>query len=142
MSSTPIVPTFVEFFNNLKEGKLLGLKCNDCGTITCPPKNCCNNCGSRNLERTFLSGRGVIKTYTVTYVAPAGYEKEAPYVVALVELEEGPWIVGRLDIDPKVAEEKDLIGKRVSIFAKELPTEPFYPDKTRRIVPYFKIMEE
>jgi len=135
------IPTFVEFFNNLKEGKLLGLKCSDCGAITCPPKNSCNKCGSRNLERVFLSGKGTIKTYTVTYVAPVGYEKEAPYTVALVELEEGPWIVGRLDVDPKIAEEKDLIGKRVSIFAKELPSEPFYPDKTRRIVPYFKIEE-
>jgi len=135
------IPTFAEFFNNLKEGKLLGLKCNDCGAITCPPKNSCNKCGSRNLERVFLSGRGAIKTYTVTYVAPTGYEKEAPYVVALVELEEGPWIAGRLDVDPKIAEEKDLIGKRVSVFAKELPTEPFYPDKARRIVPYFKVEE-
>jgi len=50
------IPTFVELFNNLKEGKLLGLKCNDCGTIACLPKNSCNNCGGRNLERTFLSG--------------------------------------------------------------------------------------
>ena len=44
------IPTFVEFFNNLKEGKLLGLKCNDCGTITCLPKNSCNNCGGKPRE--------------------------------------------------------------------------------------------
>ncbi|MCX8172791.1 MAG: Zn-ribbon domain-containing OB-fold protein [Archaeoglobaceae archaeon] len=130
---------FVEFFNNLKEGKLLGVKCKNCGTITCPPKNTCNQCSSRNLEKVFLSGRGFVKSYTVTYIAPLGYEKETPYTVALVELEEGPWIIGRLDVDPKIAESVDLIGKKVSIYAKEMPSEMFYPDKNRRIVPFFRM---
>lgn len=130
---------FAEFFSNLKEGKLIGLKCRDCGTITCPPKNSCNKCSSRRLERVLLSGKGVIKSYTVTYIAPMGYEKEVPYVVALVELDEGPWIAGRLDVEPRVAESEDLIGRRVSIFAREMPSEMFYPDKIRRIVPYFKV---
>ncbi|MEM0314709.1 MAG: zinc ribbon domain-containing protein, partial [Archaeoglobaceae archaeon] len=59
---------FVEFFNALLEGKLLGMKCKDCGAYTCPPKHTCNNCSSRNLEKVVLSGKGVVKTYTVTYV--------------------------------------------------------------------------
>lgn len=130
---------FAEFFSNLKEGKLLGLKCGECRAITCPPKNTCNNCGSRNLERVFLSGKGVVKSYTVTYIAPMGYDKEAPYTVALVELEEGPWIVGRLDVDSKRAESEDLMGKKVSVYAKEFPSEIFYPDKNRRVVPYFRV---
>ncbi|MCS7143795.1 MAG: Zn-ribbon domain-containing OB-fold protein [Archaeoglobaceae archaeon] len=130
---------FAEFFNNLKEGKLLGLKCRDCGTITCPPKNTCNKCSSRNLEKIVLSGKGAIRSYTVTYIAPMGYEKEAPYTVALVELEEGPWIVGRLDVEDKLVEKEDFIGKRVSVFAREMQSEMFYPDKNRRIIPYFKV---
>jgi len=130
---------FAEFFENLKDGRLIGLKCKDCGAVTCPPKNTCNQCSSRKLEKVLLSGKGVIKSYTVTYIAPMGYEKEAPYTVALVELEEGPWIVGRLDLDSQSAEKEDLVGKRVSVYAKEMPTEMFYPDKNKRIVPYFKI---
>lgn len=130
---------FAEFFKNLKEGKLLGLKCKDCGAITSPPKNSCNKCGSRKLEKTLLSGKGIIKSYTVTYIAPMGYEKEVPYTVALVELEEGPWIIGRLDLDPNIVEREDLIGKKVSVYAKELQSEMFYPDKSKRIVPYFMI---
>ncbi|MEM0351121.1 MAG: Zn-ribbon domain-containing OB-fold protein [Archaeoglobaceae archaeon] len=130
---------FLEFFNALMEGKLLGMKCRDCGNYTCPPKHTCNVCSSMNLEKVVLSGRGVVKTYTVTYVAPMGYEKEAPYVVALVELEEGPWIIGRLDVDPKFAEENDLIDRKVTVFAKEMPSEMFYPMKDKRIVPYFKL---
>uniref|UniRef100_A0A7J2TIV9 Zn-ribbon domain-containing OB-fold protein n=1 Tax=Archaeoglobus fulgidus TaxID=2234 RepID=A0A7J2TIV9_ARCFL len=130
---------FQEFFNYLLEGKLLGMKCRDCGSYTCPPKHTCNKCSSRNLEKVFLSGKGTVKTYTVTYVAPMGYEKETPYVVALVELDEGPWIIGRLEVDAKVAEENDLTEKRVSVFAKEMPSEMFYPMKDKRIVPYFRI---
>lgn len=131
---------FAEFFKILKEeGKLLGLKCRDCGTITCPPKNTCNQCGGRKLEKVLLSGRGTIRSYTVTYIAPMGYEKEAPYTVALVELEEGPWIVGRLDLNPDIAEREDLIERRVSVFAKEMPSEMFYLDKSKRIVPYLRL---
>lgn len=134
---------FVDFFNALLEGKLIGQKCLDCNSYTCPPKATCDNCGSRNLEAVELSGNGVIKTFTTTFVAPAGYEKECPYVVALVELEEGPWIVGRVDIDPQEAERmgQELIGKKVRIYGKEFPTEPFYPNKEKRVVPMFKLEE-
>ncbi len=133
--------SFAEFFDALLEGKLIGVRCKDCGAYSCPPKATCDDCGSRNLERVELSGRGTVATFTTTYVAPAGYDKEAPYVVAMVELEEGPWIVGRLDIDAKLADEmgQELIGRPVSVYGREMPTEPFYPDKKRRVVPYFKL---
>ena len=136
-------PSFKRFFDNLLEGKLIGVKCKDCGAITCPPKTTCEKCGSTNLEEVELSREGTIMTFTVTYVAPSGYEKEAPYVNALVRLKEGPWLPGRIDIDPNKAEElgQDLIGKRVSIYAKEFPTEPFYPDKSRRVVIIFKLLD-
>ena len=134
---------FVDFFNALLEGKLIGQKCLDCNSYTCPPKATCDNCGSRNLETVELRGKGVIRTFTTTYVAPAGYEKESPYTVALVELDEGPWIVGRIDLDTQEIEKLDqeLIGKRVKVYGKEFPTEPFYPNKEKRVVPFFKLEE-
>ncbi len=132
---------FKDFFSALMEGKLIGVKCKDCGEITCPPKSTCNSCGSRNLERIELSGKGKIVSYTVTYVAPLGYDAEVPYVVAMVELDEGAWIVGRLDVDAEKADKEDMIGKRVEVYGKEFPTEQFYPDKQRRVVPMFKIVE-
>ncbi|MCS7122214.1 MAG: Zn-ribbon domain-containing OB-fold protein [Archaeoglobaceae archaeon] len=132
---------FKDFFNALLEGKLIGLKCNDCGSYTCPPKATCNNCGSRNLVKVELSGKGRILSFTTTYVAPAGYEKEVPYVVAMVELEEGPCIMGRLEIDPEKAEKlgQHLIDMEVRVYGKEFPNEPFYPDKEKRVVPMFKL---
>jgi hypothetical protein len=132
--------TFKGFYDFLLEGKLLGLKCLDCGAYTCPPKAVCDNCGSRNLERAELSGRGRIATFTTTYIAPAGYDKEVPYTVAMVELEEGPWIVGRLEIENADEIGQDLIGEEVEIGGKEYPTEMFYPDKKRRVVPVFRLL--
>jgi len=132
---------FKEFFNELLNGKFIGLKCLDCGTVICPPKSTCDNCKGRNLEKVQLSGKGKVVSYTVTYVAPMGYENEVPYVVAMVELDEGCWILGRLDVDAEVAEKENLIGKRVEVYGKEFPSEMFYPDKERRVVPMFRIVE-
>ncbi len=85
---------FVDFFNALMKGKVIGQKCRDCGSYTCPPKATCDSCGSRNLEAVELSGEGVIRTFTTTYVAPSGYTDEAPYTVAMVELEEVRGLLG------------------------------------------------
>ena len=135
---------FVNFFNALLDGKLVGQKCRDCGSYTCPPKATCDNCGSRNLEDVEMSGKGRIVTFTTTYVAPAGYSDESPYTVAMVELDEGPWIVGRIDLSVDDVEKlgQDLIGMRVSVYGKEYPTEPFYPNKEKRVVPMFKLESE
>jgi len=107
--------TFKEFNNALKKDKLLGLKCHDCGQFTCPPKMACQECSSTNLDIVELSGTGKIVTFTVSYVASEGRETEVPYTIVMVELDEGPWIMGNLtNIDPnKVTME--IIGKRVKL---------------------------
>jgi len=109
------------YFDALKKNKLLGLKCKDCATVTCPPKMTCQECTGTNLDITELSGKGKIVTFTTSYVAPLGREVEAPYTIVLVELEEGAWIMGNLiDIDPtKVGME--LIGRKVKLGFKVFP---------------------
>jgi uncharacterized OB-fold protein len=113
--------TYKTYNDALKKNKLLGLKCNDCGTVTCPPKMTCQECTGTNLEITELSGKGKIATFTTSFVAPLARECEAPYTIVLVELEEGAWIMGNLiDIDPaKVGME--LIGRKVKLGFKVFP---------------------
>ncbi|MEW5954374.1 MAG: Zn-ribbon domain-containing OB-fold protein [Bacillota bacterium] len=102
-----------QYFEALKQGQLLGLKCGACGEITAPPKACCDNCAATDLEVLNLSGEGEIKSYTVIRVAPEGLK--APYIVAMVELAEGPWLMGNLvDFDPERAS-LELIGKKVTV---------------------------
>jgi hypothetical protein len=51
-----------------------------------------------------LSGRGAVYSYTVVHQPPEGYEGGAPYILALVRLEEGPLITAQLtDCDPEQA---------------------------------------
>jgi uncharacterized protein len=105
--------THLQYFAALKEGRLEGLKCLDCGAVTVPPKATCDECRSSRLDITVLSGRGRIKTFTVVRVAPEGLE--APYVVVMVELEEGPWLMGNFEgIEPDRAD-MGLIGRRVKL---------------------------
>ncbi|KXA90336.1 nucleic acid-binding protein, partial [candidate division MSBL1 archaeon SCGC-AAA259D14] len=97
--------------------------------------------GSRNIEKATLSGEGKIRTFTTTYTPPLGYEEEGPYVTALVELEEGPWVPGRIDIDPEKADERGqkLLNEKITVHGEEAETEDFYPDKNRRVIPIFKL---
>jgi hypothetical protein len=129
---------FKAFFDGLEEGKLIGLKCKDCGKYTCPPQISCQECGGDNLEPAELERSGVIRTFTTIFIAPMGLEDEAPYIVCDVETDDGPWIIGRLDYDPEKADQ-DLLGKKVSIGFQRLSKERYYPDKERRAVPLFKV---
>jgi len=107
--------TFKDYNEALKENKLLGLKCQECGTVTVPPKMVCRKCTSPNIEVVELTGKGKIQTFTTCNVAPEGREDEVPYVILLVELDEGPWIMGNLTgIDPKTTT-VELIGKKVKM---------------------------
>ena len=117
--------TFKDYNAALKENKLLGLKCKECGAITVPPKMVCRNCTSHNMEIIQLKGTGKIQTFTTVNVASEGRESEVPYTIVLVELDEGPWIMGNLiDIDPsKVTME--LIGKRVKMGHKVFPGDKY-----------------
>lgn len=107
--------TFKDYNEALKENKLLGLKCKGCGTVTIPPKMVCRKCASPDMEVVELKGTGKIQTFTTCNVAPEGREDEVPYVILLVELDEGPWIMGNLTgIDPTTLT-VELIGKRVKM---------------------------
>jgi uncharacterized OB-fold protein len=112
---------FQTYSNALKKNQLLGLKCKTCGTVTCPPKMVCQECAGSDQEIIELSGKGEIKTFTTTYVAPQGREVEAPYTIVMVELEEGPWISGNLvDMDPSKVD-MDVIGRKVTLGHKVFP---------------------
>ena len=107
--------TFKEFDEALKNDKILGLKCNQCGNINVPPKMVCSKCTSTDMKVVELGGKGKIQTFTTVNVTSEGREGEVPYTIVLVELDEGPWIMGNLGgIDPKNAS-MELIGKRVTM---------------------------
>ncbi len=111
--------TYNEFKDALKEGRLLGMKCSDCSEITTPPRGVCGSCGSFNYDIVEMQPSGTVKTFTVIRVAPMGYKP--PYIVGMVELDQGPWMLGNIEgVSPDEAG-MDLIGRKVSVSGKFFP---------------------
>jgi len=126
--------TFKDYSKALTKGRLLGLKCKTCGNITTPPKMSCQECGGTDLEVVEVKKKGKIVTFTNVSVAPEGRQNEVPYIIALVRLDEGPWIMGNLiDIDPATAN-MGLIGRDVSVGFKIFPGDKFSPGDQARPV--------
>ncbi len=109
-----LVLNFVDYQKALKENRLLGLKCRSCGNISSPPRMTCRKCAGTDLEIVELSGKGKIKTFTTVYVA-SGARPPGQDIVLMVELAEGPWIMGNLGgVEPQAAS-MALIGKPVKL---------------------------
>ena len=98
----------------VKEGKLLGLKCSDCGHIHTIPTVFCDKCQSSNLEYVELPTTGKILTYTVLpMVVPERFAEEAPYAWAIIELDDGSKVSGWI---PYVRTGEELkVGQRVKM---------------------------
>ena len=76
-----------------------GFSCSRCNWSDGFAVDACPRCRSPVREAIF-SGNGEIVTFTVIRYPPEGFEKEAPYVVALIDLENGPRVIGRIVEDP------------------------------------------
>jgi uncharacterized OB-fold protein len=88
-----------DFVNYLEEGEIAATKCKACGKLYFPPRANCIDCLSSDVEWIPLSGKGKLITYTTANFAPAGFE--APYTLALAELEEGVRVFTRISKDVK-----------------------------------------
>jgi uncharacterized protein len=86
-----------EFRAGLARGELLLQKCADCNKLNMYPRHACPHCQSLSLGWQQSSGRGVLHSFTVLRVgAPEGFEKELPYALGVVKLDEGVQLLGRL----------------------------------------------
>ncbi|MBI3966944.1 MAG: OB-fold domain-containing protein [Chloroflexi bacterium] len=90
--------------------KLNGLLCGGCGQRYAAPAYYCERCGGTTLGPTELSSRGEVYSYTTIYVPPEGFEGEAPYDIAVIDLEDGVRATGRLG---RVPDHPIDIGSRV-----------------------------
>ena len=88
---------------------LIGSKCLSCGTIFFPPRAFCQKCRRRGkLEDVFLSGLGEIISFTIVRSAPRGFEKQAPYIIGIIKLNDGPTTAAQI-----INNEQIEIGKKV-----------------------------
>ena len=86
------------FWEGTAAGELRIQRCVDCGTLRHPPSPACARCGSLDWDHLVSAGRGRVYSFVVHHHPPVP-PHEAPFVVALVELDEGTRIVGNLLVD-------------------------------------------
>ena len=83
-------PESVPFWEGAKNHRLMGQKCLQCHHYWFPPSSVCTSCGNRDIEWVALSGMGTIFSFVVFHrLYHRGWEGEIPYVVGVIELEEG-----------------------------------------------------
>ena len=96
---------------------LVGEVCEHCNAKVFPPRDICPECGEEAKTLYSFSGKGEVYSYTTVFDAPAGFEENAPYTVAMVKLDEGPLVTAQLtDLQDKHVE----IGMPVEMVTRKL----------------------
>jgi len=102
---------------------LVGTKCGNCGKVDFPPRSVCPDCGRKSVGKmqTYkLGGKGTVVTYTTIYDAPSQFDLQKPYVMAIIQMEEGVRLTSQL-IDIKSEDVK--IGLKVQATFRKLGQE-------------------
>jgi uncharacterized protein len=120
MSDRPALPTRAprpnaetdEFWAGCTEGRFLLPRCDDCGEHIWYPRRFCPFCASTSVTYAEVSGLGSVYTFTIVRKGAGPFRDSGPYVIAFVELDEGPRIMTNLvgvDVD------QVSIGQRVHV---------------------------
>ncbi len=99
----PVNAETVPFWRACAEGRLVIQRCGRCRAHQFYPRLVCSACGSSEIDWVDASGGGRLKSWTVIRRAVSqAFEADVPYVVALVQLDEGPTMMTNLvSCDPK-----------------------------------------
>ena len=82
-------------WDGCRDGKLMVQRCRRCNTYVFIPQPCCTQCQSAELDWVESSGRGTVYSYTTVHRAPRP-QFDVPYVVAIIALEEGWYMLSNV----------------------------------------------
>lgn len=96
---------------------LEGTQCQGCTDLTFPPVQVCAKCRSQELQPYRFSGKGTVYSFSTVYSPLSQFTEFVPYIVALIDLQEGPRITAQLtDVTPKNVE----IGMPVEMVIRKI----------------------
>ena len=79
------------YWESAKERRLVVRRCRECGEAHFMPRSQCPRCWSDQLEWVDCAGTGTVYTFSIVHRAPTpDFAVIGPYVVALIDLDEGP----------------------------------------------------
>lgn len=124
--------TTTPFWGAAENGKLLIQCCKKCNANIFYPRAICPECWSDELEWKEISGRGVLKSFSIIYKPghPA-WAPATPYIVGLVEFDEGPTMLSYIISDPDSVDTYK-VGQTLSLQETNI---------SGRILPAFKRVE-
>lgn len=76
-----------KFLNELKEHRILGLRCPDCKKIYVPPRPTCGSCFTNLKDWVQVANEGTVTSYTVTYYPLPIHPVKEPIIYAIVQLD-------------------------------------------------------
>ncbi len=116
VSFLPDTELMAKFLNELKNNRLMGIKCLKCGTRYLPPRAHCA-CGSTEIEWYEAPKQGKLLTYTIVAFPPESMTKYAPYILAVAELDDESRILAHIaDVTPKNLQ----LGMRVQVVTHQI----------------------
>ncbi len=104
-----------QFLDGLKEGKLLGRKCNASGRVVIPPRMFCEISFQRSDEWVQLANTGTVNTFSVSFVNWDASRRETPQVPAVVDIDGTNPNMGILHLLGEVGETLDEVLQRVKV---------------------------
>ena len=129
-------PETQAYWDGLRQQRFLLQRCNVCQRAYFYPRPFCPqlDCHSRDVDSFQASGQGSIYSFVINARPMPGFEDEVPYVIAVVELAEGPRLMTNLidvpgdDVPSKAAALR--VGAAVEV-VYELATETITLPKFR-----------
>jgi uncharacterized OB-fold protein len=117
------------FWDAAAQNKLVMQHCQNCNAWVWTPRPLCNECGSDRIDWTPLSGNGQVYSFTVIRqvvgrAASKAFEPDIPYVVAWVDLDEGPRMITNIVRCPA---ENVKLGMKVSVVFEQATPEIWLP---------------
>ena len=97
----------ISYVQYLKEEKLMGSRCKQCGALFLPPRPICIKCHGEDMAWVQMNGEGKLAAFTCIAIGPSfmiaeGYNRKNPYCSGVVELEEGVRVDARIEgVDAK-----------------------------------------
>jgi uncharacterized protein len=113
-------PITAPFWHSVKAHAMQLQRCQSCATFIFYPRALCPVCGSDQLVWTPVSGKGTVHAFTIPHRHPnPAFGTDVPYVVALIELDEGARMLSNLvGIEP--TPERVRIGMPVTVSYDEV----------------------
>lgn len=133
----PVEPYIKEWYEYLAKGKIMGLKCPECGHVEFPPLPVCNQCGCMDLEWYEMSGDATMESFSWSAMGIAPYFDD-DLISGMIRTKEGNLIMGNI-ID-KGEEDQEWLYEHMPLPVKMEPIK--ISDDPELYYPAYRVVEE